>query len=88
VTSTTDSGGAVWLTAVAPVEVTGARGSGRSGGQNSLALLPMQLERCRELTWAVLELRGSTESADGSKVDSSSFGGNDRGLRRSVGDVN
>jgi hypothetical protein len=88
VTPANESGGAVWLTAVAPVEVTGARGSGRSGGQNSLAFLPMQLERCRELTWVVLELRGSAESADGSKVDSSSFGGDDRGLRRSVGNVN
>jgi hypothetical protein len=30
-------------------------GSGRSGGQNSPTFLPMQPERCGELTWAVLE---------------------------------
>jgi hypothetical protein len=88
VTPANESGGAVWLTAVAPMELAGARGPDRFGGQNSPAFLPMQLERCGELTWAVLEQQGSTESAGGSEVDSSSLGVDNRGLRRSVGDVN
>jgi hypothetical protein len=88
VTSTNDSGGAVWLTAVAPLELAGARGSGRSSGQNSSAILPMQPEQCGEHSWAILEQRRSAESADDSEVDSSSLVVKDRGLRRSASDVN
>jgi hypothetical protein len=50
VTSANESGGAVGLTVVAPLELAGARRFGRSGGQNSLIFLPMQPMRCVELT--------------------------------------
>jgi hypothetical protein len=83
-----ESGGIVRLTVVAPFELGGAQGSDRSGGQNSPAFLPMQPERCGELTWAVLEQRGSAESAGGNEIDSSSLGVDDRGVTRSAGDVN
>jgi hypothetical protein len=79
VTPANESGGTVRLTAVAPLELAGARRSGCSSGQNSQVFLPMQPEQCGELTWAVLEQRGSTESAGGSEVDFSSLGVADRG---------
>jgi hypothetical protein len=88
VTPANESGGAVRLTVVAPLELAGAKHSGRSGGQNSLVFLPMQPEQCTELTLVVLEQRGSAESADGREVESSSLGVDDRGLRRLAGDVN
>jgi hypothetical protein len=88
VTPANESGGAVWLTVVAPLELAGARCSGHFVGQNSPAFLPMLPERCGELTWVVLEQRGLAESAGGSEVNSSSLAVDDRGLWRSANDVN
>jgi hypothetical protein len=46
-------------TVVAPLELVGVRQPEHSGGRNSPKFHPMQLERCGELTWVVLEWAGA-----------------------------
>jgi hypothetical protein len=46
-------------TVAAPLELVGARQPEPSGEQNSLSFHPTQPERCGELTWVVLERRGT-----------------------------
>jgi hypothetical protein len=46
-------------TVAAPLELVGARQPEPSGERNSLSFHPTRPERCGELTWVVLERRGT-----------------------------